>query len=173
MENKDDTSAYDDTAKGGLSYGEKLALVANDLIDPAEVGLKSAEEAKLQIMPPPEQRPLLGDFVTFEASEVPPPLRAKWAREATNIVQTSKGAERDLDEAWIEENQKSMLIQSRMRYGTHLGTFQQEFDRTQIPKVLAFAHFMRVCAGKLEELFKAQNAPATDVAAEVTPLPES
>lgn len=126
----------------------KLAMVAAELMDPKEIGLSTAEEAKLQIMPPAEKVGMLGDFVTFEASEIPLELRAKWAQDADKVILTKSEAVNHRD-AWIEAHANSMLIQCRLRCGTILGTFQQEYDRSKVAKALAFADLMVKCAGQL------------------------
>ncbi len=154
-------------------YEAKLAMVATGMMDPKEIGLATAEEAQLKIMPEPDKVAMLGDFVTFEASEVPLELRAKWAQDATNIV-LAKSDMMDQRDAWVKEHADSMLIQCRLRCGTLLGTFQQEYDRTRTAKALAFADLMVKCAQQLAEkaVQEARESNTTEVEVEVTKVSE-
>ncbi len=155
-------------------YEAKLAMVATGMMDPKEIGLATAEEAQLKIMPDPEKVAMLGDFVTFEASEVPLELRAKWDQDQSKII-LSKSEAADARDAYVEENKDSMLIQCRLRCGTLLGTFQQEYDRTRTAKAMAFADLMVKCAQQLatKAVEEANEAATTEAEVEVIPVPEA
>lgn len=155
-------------------YAAKLAMVATGMMDPKEIGCASAEEAQLKIMPDPEKVAMLGDYVTFEASEVPLELRAKWKQDESKLILSASEAA-TAREAFVEENKDSMLIQCRVRCGTLLGTFQQEYDRSKTAKAMAFADLMVKCAQQLatRAVQEAHEAGTTEAEVEVTQVPEA
>lgn len=106
----DTTLAPQDT----YTYPEKLQLVARGLMDPKEVGVVSQEEAMgkiLNVVPEEKKAPFLGDFCTFEVSEVPLDLRRHWAKQDTTIVGAFD------PETWDAENKNTHRLQARLRCG--------------------------------------------------------
>lgn len=94
------------------TYLEKLSMVSSGLMAPEEIGVASAEKAQaLQVMDAPPKIPHLGDFCTFEVSEVPFELRKRWAQQDTKIINAFD------EEAWLEQNKGTHLLQARLRCG--------------------------------------------------------
>lgn len=130
----------------GYTYPEKLALVSNGLMAPETVGCANAEEAQaLQVMPDAPKQPHLGDFCTFEVSEVPHKLRALWAKQDSKIINTFDEA------AWLETNKDTHLLQARLRCGNVATMIEQTYTDV----VLGFAAMLKN-AGVLLETMKAQ-----------------
>lgn len=139
------TNQYDDAAKGGYSYEEKLNLVAADAMDPHSIGLETAEDAKRIILGQDAPKQKLGDFVVFEASVVPLRLRAHWARKDLK-VQPIGAAAKAWEADWCEQNKGSFSIQGRLRSGTMTAMVQQEFN----DPILGFAVLLRQTADMIE-----------------------
>lgn len=118
----EEINKYDDSAKGGYSYAEKLQLVAEDKMDPKEIGLASADQAKLQVMPDAEPNRKFGDFITFEASVVPLALRARWARQDEKVIPIDTAV---WEANWIEAHRHEYAIQCRARCGNALATLER------------------------------------------------
>lgn len=117
----------------GYTYPEKLSLVANGMMAPEEVGCATIEEAQaLTVMPPAPKQAHLGDFCTFEVSEVPHKLRALWAKQESKIINAFD------DEAWMEVNKDTHLLQARLRCGNVATMLEQTFADV----VLGFASMM-------------------------------
>lgn len=93
---------------------EKLALVAQELMDPKEIGLTTAEEARLQILPDAKVPRKLEGFIVFEASEVPLDRRAQFAYDALKVIPPDK--ELWLAE-WKVEHKDEIFLQARTRCG--------------------------------------------------------
>lgn len=94
------------------TYPEKLAMVSQGLMAPEEVGVANAEEAQaLQVMDAPPKQPHLGDFCTFEVSEVPIELRKLWAKQESKIIIAFD------EDAWQAEHGGTHLLQARLRCG--------------------------------------------------------
>ena len=142
------TDKYDDKAKGGYSYAEKLAAVANDMMDPKEIGMSSAQEAQLKMLDQKPAEPKLGDFITFEASVVPPALRAHWARQDLKVVPTGITA-KEWEQNWIKEHEGEFAIQGRLHSGTMAARVGQIFK----DPILGFVELMRNAADILEQKY--------------------
>lgn len=136
------SNQYDDSAKGGYSYEEKLKLVAEGNMAPEEIGLASADQAQEQV----PQEPELGKYITFETSEVPLELRALWARQELKIQPANpKGWIAD----YIEEHSNEHLIQARVRSGNQQGVLQ----RLVTEPVLGMILLMREAADLMEKKY--------------------
>jgi hypothetical protein len=160
MEMSNDITKYDDKDKGGYSYAEKLKMVAEEQMDPKEIGLASADDAKLQIMPDAAPKRQLGDFITFEASAVPLDLRAQWAYSEEKIIPPDKAA---WIAEWKEKNKDSIVLQSRVRCGTALATA----GRTVSDMVLGFCVMLEDAAALIRKEYEEENAGVIDVEATV------
>lgn len=129
------------------TYAEKLQLVAQELMDPKEIGITTAEEAQnLIVLKSPGPTPHLGDFCTFEVSEVPHALRAKWAKQDRKLVEVGDNFEAD----WIEANKDNHLLQARLR----CGNVGHMLEQTVSDVVLGFAAMLAQAGGLLELMKK-------------------
>lgn len=129
---------------------EKLELIARGLMAPEELGLASAEEAQaleLEQKGPPPQR--FQDYITFEASEVPMELKAKWAQAELKIIPDNVNQWRN---DWIEKHKNEHTIQARIRCGNALGVLQ----RTVTEPLRGMILLMREAADKIEEGYNQQ-----------------
>lgn len=144
---------YDDSAKGGYSYEEKLDLVAQGLMDPKEIGLTDEQEAQAQL----PKEPKIESYIAFECSEVPVGVRAQWALKDQKIQPANpRGWMAD----WIE-NCKDHLIQARM----HTGNMQAKLQQTVSEPVLGMVAIMHetadLIAKKYAEIQVQNQAPQT------------
>lgn len=106
----------------GYTYPEKLAFVSKGLMAPEEIGVATAEEAQaLQVMPDAPKEAFLGDFCTFEVSEVPLKLRAVWAKQDNKILPFD-------EEKWMEENKETHVLQGRLRCGNVASMIEQTYS---------------------------------------------
>ncbi len=145
MNDNPNNPKYDDSAEGGYSYLEKLALVAQGNMDPKEIGMVTADDAIMEITGAKKTRPFLGDWVTFEASVIPIAVLAQWALQElkikpTDIVQWKAD--------WCEQHKEKARwkIQSLMRSGN----VQAQAEQTFTDPILGFAEMMRKAAILLE-----------------------
>lgn len=139
---------------GEFTQAEKLALVANELMAPEEVGLASAEEARLQLLPEAEKEVKFGDIVEFAASVVPLELRANWALQETKIV-LAPADKTAWIEKWISEHKHDYLIQGQMHCGTAMAQFQRSFKDS----ILGLAAMLRLCGDMLEKKYLGEEIP--------------
>lgn len=141
-------------ATGDYTYEEKLAAVAAELMDPKEVGLVSAEEAKLKLLPPEQQEVKFGDMVEFVAGVVPLVLRAQWELSETKIVLAP--ADKDAwIKNWITEHKNDYLIQGKM----HCGSALAQFERSYKDPILGLAAMLRLCGDMLEKKYLGEELP--------------
>jgi hypothetical protein len=140
--------------QGDYSYEEKLALVANNMMAPEEVGLASAEEAILKIEGKEPPKIELGNAVEFAASVVPIELRAQWAYQDTKIVLAPSDKTAWI-ENWIGEHKNEYLIQGRM----HCGTAMAQFQRTFKDPVLGLSQMLALCGTMLEKQYLGEELP--------------
>lgn len=150
-----DTPKYDDSAKGGYSYAEKLGLVAKGLMDPHEIGMTSADDAIYAItgLEKPAPVSFLGDWLQFEASVVPLAQRAKWARQDLKVIPTNPRA---WEADWCEEHKAEYQLQGILRSGN----CQARIDQTFTDPILGFAEFLRQASDLLlqrYEIIKKEN----------------
>jgi hypothetical protein len=147
--NKDGTNKYDDSETGGYSYAEKLALVAQGLMDPTSIGLPPGDAGhKLaldELTGEEKPTPKLADYVTFEASTVPIELRAHWARQDLKVVPTGVTA-REWEANWIAEHKNEFTIQATL----HSGYLMSQVGQTFTDPILGFCELMRKAADLLE-----------------------
>ncbi len=139
---------YDDSKEGGYSVAEKLAMVAQEQMDPAELGLPDAKAAK-NIITGENEKPevmKLGDFVTFEASVVPPRLRAHWAYQDLEV---KPGNQKDWEANWCEEHKDEYAIQGLLHSGAMAARVGQLFR----DPILGFCELMRKNAQILEDKY--------------------
>jgi hypothetical protein len=145
---REGTDKYDDGVKGGYTYGEKLALVAQGNMDPHEIGLTTPEDAIKELVGDTEPpKPWLSDFLTFEAVVVPPSVRAKWARSEEKIIPID---EVGWLENWAKEHASEHAIQGRLCSGNCTANFGQKFA----DPILGFAEMLRNAATLLEERYE-------------------
>lgn len=133
---------------------EKLGLVANELMDPKEVGLTTAEEAKLEILPEAERVIQLGTDVKFECGVIPLAIRAEWARQDLVVVPTDISAWKD---KWMAANKNTYLIQGVL----HCGTAQGRFQRTFSDPTLGLALMLKIAGEMLEKQYLGEALPPT------------
>lgn len=126
------------------SYAEKLNMVASGQMAPEEIGVATAEDAqKLMVLDAPPPGPHLGDFCTFEVSEVPHALRAKWAKQERKIIEAG-----DFEADWIEKNKDNHLLQARFR----CGNISMMLEQTVTDVVRGFAQMLAQAGGVLDEM---------------------
>lgn len=146
---REGTDKYDDRDKGGYSYAEKLKLAAEGLMDPQEIGLPpdaaGVKAANEELNPKPVLMKL-GDFVTFEASVVPPQLRAHWACQDLAIKPDNpKAWEAD----WCEQHKTEFAVQGLLHSGALAAKVGQLFK----DPILGFVEMMRKAADILEQKY--------------------
>jgi hypothetical protein len=150
---REGTEKYDDSAQGGYSYAEKLALAAQGLMDPQEIGLPpddaGQKRALQEISGDEELKPKLGDFVTFEASVVPIQLRAHWARQDLKVVPSGVTA-REWEEEWIKEHKHEWAVQGSL----HSGTCHATLQRIYADPIIGFVEMMRQAADLLQAKYE-------------------
>ncbi len=146
---REGTDKYDDRDKGGYSYGEKLKLAAAGMMDPQEIGLPPEEAGQKAALNELDDKPKvmkLGDFVTFEASVVPPQLRAHWARQDLKIQPDNpKGWEAD----WCESHKNEHAIQGLL----HSGALAAKVGQLFTDPILGFVALIRKAADILEDKY--------------------
>jgi hypothetical protein len=136
------------------TYEEKLMLVSKGLMDPKEVGVtgdipiigQTNAQGQIAALPPAPTAPTLGPWITFEATPVPPDVRAMWAGEESKIVPFDV-------EKWREEHKGEHLIQCILRCGNVQGRFEQLFKGEE-PGTLhrGFVQMLRQAADTFEKL---------------------
>lgn len=139
-----------------FSADEKLRLVAAGQMDPKEIGLVSEEEAKnklIENMTPEQQLAAtkLGNFLVFEASEVPTLLRAQWALKDLAVA-IPKSEQADYLENWQATHKDEHLIQARFQCGTVAGVMEQKASDT----VLGFAEILKKLAIAIQKRYEEQ-----------------
>jgi len=146
---REGTDKYDDRETGGYSYAEKLALVAQDVMDPKEIGLTSRAEAVREITGEEKPSEKLGDFVTFQVSVVPIELRAHWARQEASILTEGETA-REWEQKWIEKNKDTYAVQGDV----HSGHLHAKFGQTFSDPIKGFCVMLRNVADMLETKYE-------------------
>lgn len=153
-----DINKYDDSGKGGYSYAEKLDAVAAGNMDPKEIGLASAEEAQLQIVPDEKRKPVFGTTMMFRAGVVPLELRAFWAeqeyKEARKIISSDTNFDKD---AWMKANANEFPIQGDLICGQAAAKFARKFK----DPILGMCEMLRVAADMLEKKYTEADEPQT------------
>lgn len=144
---------------------EKLALVADGLMAPEEVGLVSAEEAHLQLMPEAEREVVFGNELFLQMGVIPLELRAEWAYDENKIILAPADKTAWIEE-WIGENKKTYRIQGGLR----CGSLQGKFERTFRDPVIGLAQMLRVAADMLEAKYAGEPSPPATDQPEPTPL---
>jgi hypothetical protein len=146
---REGTDKYDDTDKGGYSYAEKLALASQGLLDPQEIGLPPEDagiKAAQEELHPKPKALKLGDFVTVEASVVPPQIRARWERQDLAVQpDNSKAWEAD----WCEQHKNEFAIQGLLTSGFLAAKVGQIFS----DPILGFVQLLRNYADLLEHKY--------------------
>jgi|SRR5882724_499092 len=154
----DGTNKYDDTAKGGYSYAEKLEAVAAGNMAPEEIGLASAEEAQLQIVPDEKKKPVFGTTMMFRAGVVPLELRAFWAEQEYKQERKIVSADSTFDkDAWMKEHENEFPIQGDLICGQAAAKFSRNFK----DPILGMCQMLRVAADMLEMKYTETDAPQT------------
>lgn len=152
------TDNYDDSAKGGYSYAEKLAAVADGLMDPKEIGMASAEEAQVKLLPDKLKKPVFGTTMMFRAGVVPLELRAHWAEQEYKAERKIVSADTDFDkEAWMEAHKNEFPIQGDFICGQATAKFGQTFA----DPILGLCQMLRKCADMLEAKYTEPEEPQT------------
>jgi hypothetical protein len=151
--------SQDNTKTDPYSSDEKLRLVALGLMDPKEIGVTSAEEAQLKIMPDAIANPVLGDPINFRCSEVPLQLRALWAKQDSKIANFDQ-------EAWIEEHKHAHLIQGEIRSGNMVG----RLERTVTEPLDGMILCMEDAVAQLKKVRQLMKAGTHDVEATASPV---
>lgn len=139
---------------------EKLMLVNKGLMDPKEVGIAGdihiigqtpTAPPNLVALPPAPKLPTLGPWITFEATPVPPDVRAMWAQDEAKIVPFDTAA-------WKEEHKNEHLVQCIIRCGNIQGRLEKLFtgeDESTLHR--GFVTMLRDAADTFETLLnKAQ-----------------
>jgi hypothetical protein len=152
-----DNPKYDDSKKGGYSYLEKLALVAQECMDPKEIGMADADEARNMLLGKKPVPPFFGDWMTFEASVVPLSIRAKWAFDDLKIKPDNR---RDWEASWAESHKDEYHIQAIFRSGSVMA----QVDQTFTDPIAGFADLMvktsELLKKKFAELLEKDDGPA-------------
>lgn len=133
---------YDDTAKGGYSYLEKLALVSKGQMNPKEIGMASADDAIYEITGTKAPLPFLGDWITFEASVVPLGVRSQWARQDLKIIPPNPA---EWEAEWREAHKTEFHVQAILKSGSVAANVDQKFT----DPILGFAEMLRRAADLL------------------------
>lgn len=148
----------DNDIDNGYTYEEKLRMVAEGGMDPKEIGMTTAEEAHLELMPAPEKPNKLGSSAMFQVGSVPIELRVEWAEI------TAKAENKILPfvfdrEAWVAEHKHEFLIQGRLDCGTARLMFQQSCN----DEMLGICAAMHTAADLLEAKYKEGATTPTEV----------
>jgi hypothetical protein len=135
---------------------EKLDLIEKGLMDPAEMGLtcKPSELPAVmgeapKILPPAVTVPKLGNWLTFEASPVPPDIRAMWAKQDAVIIPFDV-------EAYKEQIKDEALIQVIFRCGNLQAKLEQLVKADALHE--GFAMMLEKAAAALRD-FKTATEP--------------
>ncbi len=145
------TDMYDDSAKGGYSYAEKLKAVADGLMDPKEIGMASAEDAQIKLVPDANKKPVFGTTLMFRAGCVPIELRLHWAEQEfkKNRTIVSADATGFDKEAFLAVEKDKYPIQGDLICGQANAKFGQTFS----DPVIGLAQMLRIAADKLEAYY--------------------
>lgn len=141
-----------DSSPNEYTRDEKLKLVASDLMDPKEVGMVSAEEAKLELLPEAAKTITLGDAVNFQCGIVPLEIRAEWARQDLVVVPTDISAWK---KDWMDLNRNTFRVQGVMQCGTAVA----KFERTFSDPTLGLALMLKIAGEMLEKQYLGQDLP--------------
>ena len=153
---REGTEKYNDADKGGYNYAEKLALAAQGMMDPKEIGMTSQEDAIKAITGEEKPSPKAGDFITFHASTIPNEVRARWARSELKVIPQDFAAD-EFEQKWVEERDGiEFAVQGEM----HCGTLFTQMRQLYRDPILGFAHMLRHAADLLET--KYNELKATD-----------
>jgi hypothetical protein len=166
-----ESNKYDDSAKGGYSYAEKLEAVAAGNMAPEEIGMASAEEAQLQIVPDAKRKPVFGTTMMFRAGVIPLELRAFWAEQEYKEQRKIISSETNFDkEAWMKANENEFPIQGDLICGQAAAKFGQKFK----DPILGMCEMLRKAADMLEKKYTeaAEDTQPTDQQQNDTPLPD-
>lgn len=141
-----------------FTHAEKMALVADGAMDPKEVGLTSAEEAHLQIVPEDKPKFDFGTTLFLQAGVVPMELRAEWAYKETKIILAPSDKTQFLED-YIKENSGTYRIQGALR----CGNLEAKFERTYKNPVLGLAAILELAGKQLESAYTGvPTEPTTD-----------
>lgn len=163
-----DEQQYDDSAKGGYSYAEKLKAVSDGMMDPAELGMKSPEEAGIHLAPEDKPKAEFGTTLMFRAGAVPPELRAHWAISEEKIV-VPESEKAEWTAKWIEDHKNEFPVQAELLCGTAKAQFAQTFR----DPIIGLAQMLRQAADLLEAKYIEQNeAPIVNADAPTPNEPE-
>jgi hypothetical protein len=150
---REGTDKYDDKEQGGYDYGEKLALVAQGLMDPKSIGLPPGDDGQRkayeEITGKPTLAAKLGDFVTFEASTIPNEIRAHWARQELKVIPAGLTA-KEWELKWIDDHKGEVAVQGTL----HSGTCHSVMQRLYTDPILGFANMLRGAAEMLEQKYE-------------------
>jgi hypothetical protein len=139
------------------TYAEKLALIQKGLMAPEDLGIvptaAEASEATAggEIIDPefdPNKKPELGDFIVFQASEVPPDLRAEWARLDAKAKTKIVPFEFD-KEAWKKEHENEHQVQCKAQCGTASMMVEGMFS----DKILGLCNMLDAAAKQFREFY--------------------
>ncbi len=146
---REGTDKYDDKANGGYSYPEKLAMAAQGLLDPTEIGLPPDEAGQKAALNELDDKPKLmklGDFATIELSVVPPQLRAHWAYQDLAIKPDNM---KEYEANWCEEHKNEYAIQGLL----HSGSLAARVGQLFTDPIIGFVELMHKCADILEQKY--------------------
>lgn len=137
---------------------EKLSAIAGGLMDPKELGLATADEAKLQLMPAAPKKVTFGTTLIFRAGVVPLELRAEWALQEQKIILPAAEAARWKAD-WMDANKHEYPIQGDLCCGNANARFGQTFK----DPVLGLCQMLRIAADTLEAKYTEEPTPEADV----------
>lgn len=146
---REGTGKYDDSDKGGYSYGEKLRLVAAGQMDPQEIGLPPDLAGQKAAIDELDQKPKLlklGDFLTVEMSVVPPQLRAHWECQDLKIKPDNP---KEWEAKWCEDHKNEYAIQGLLHSGALISRAGQLFS----DPILGFVEMLRKYADLVEQKY--------------------
>lgn len=140
------------------TYAERLALVQKGLMSPTDLGIvpvaAEADEATAggEIIEPefdPNKKPELGDFIVFQASVVPPDLRAEWAM--LDAKAKNKILPFNFDkEAWKQEHKNEHQVQCKAQCGTASMMVEGMFS----DKILGLCNMLDAAAKQFREFYE-------------------
>jgi hypothetical protein len=138
---------------------EKLALVADELMAPEEVGLTNAKDAELQLLPDAKPAaPNFGNEILLQAGVIPLELRAEWAYQDNKIIMAPKDKTEWLSD-WMVDNHNTYRVQGAIR----CGNLEAKFERIYSDPVMGLADALRMAADRLEIAYTGKPVVAVEI----------
>lgn len=148
--------AEEGAASPNFTFEEKLALVADNLMDPKEVGCTSAEEAALQIKPEDKPKPEFGNEAVVQLGVIPIELRAEWAFQETKLTLSPRNRTEWIQD-WIKNHSNDYRVRVKVQCGNVVGMFERSFT----DPILGMAAMLQIAAEQLEAAYTGKPPCAT------------